>query len=304
MDGDGRANLVFWSAITSGGYFQWGGQSKQWGNASLGDVPLLGDLDGDGLGDLVVWRASTGTWYWLTSSTGYDYAQARGLQWGNASLGDQPLLGDMDGDGFSDLAVWRASTGTWYWLTSSSGYDYRAGQARQWGNTQFGDWPMLGDIDGDARADLVVWRASTATWYWVTSASGYDYDQAGGVHWEWGGTPILTDMDGDQRIDLMFSGSGYRWLTSSTGYDPAAARAVSVWGEHINSTLRYVLGDFDGDGRGDPGWLETRFTVCSSSTTWKWWKSSTNFTELHSEPRRDFEINCRPLAALVPGQSP
>jgi hypothetical protein len=54
----------------------------QWGNASLGDSPIVGDIDGDGLTDLTVWRASTGTWFWLTSSTGYSYAAQRQKQWG------------------------------------------------------------------------------------------------------------------------------------------------------------------------------------------------------------------------------
>src|SRR5204863_382596 len=97
------------------------------------DVPLTGDLDGDGRADLVVWRPETGRWHWLTSSTGYDYGVAGAKQWGNAALGDVPLLADVDGDGRSDLVVWRASTGTWYWLTSSSGYNYAASDARRWG---------------------------------------------------------------------------------------------------------------------------------------------------------------------------
>ena len=112
----------------------------QWGNASLGDQPLIGDFDGDGRSDLTVWRGD-GTWFWITSSTDYAYAAARSVQWGRASLGDVPLLADFDGDRRSDPGVWRPSSGTWFWLTSSSGYDYAASGSRQWGVP--GDVPVV-----------------------------------------------------------------------------------------------------------------------------------------------------------------
>jgi hypothetical protein len=105
-------------------------------------VPLVGDFDGDGRSDLTVWRASTGTWHWLTSSSGFDPTSGqRSVQWGNQSLGDRPLIGDFDGDRRVDPAVWRQSTGTWFWLTSSSGY--ASSGVRQWGNQTMGDVPII-----------------------------------------------------------------------------------------------------------------------------------------------------------------
>jgi hypothetical protein len=89
--------------------------------------------------DLAVWRASTGPWFWLQSSRGYAYAQQRQIQWGNASLGDIPIVKQIDGDGADDLVVWRASTGVWYWLTSSTGYQYINAGATAWGDASLGD---------------------------------------------------------------------------------------------------------------------------------------------------------------------
>jgi hypothetical protein len=179
-----RASTGTWYWLTSSSNFSYSAAvSVQWGNQSLGDVPRLGDIDGDGKADLIVWRASNGTWYWLTSSSAYSYAAQGGKQWGNQLLGDVPLVGDIDGDGKVDLTVWRGSTGTWFWLSSSSGYSYAAQGEMAWGDQSLGDMPMLTDIDGDGRADLVVWRTSTGWWYWLKSTLQYNPAAPGSVQW-------------------------------------------------------------------------------------------------------------------------
>jgi hypothetical protein len=241
IDGDGIADLVIWRAgmwywlTSTTGYNYASAGARQWGNASLGDVPMLADIDGDRKADLIVWRASTGTWHWLTSMSGYNTAAAGAKQWGNLSLGDVPLKTDVDGDGKLDLTLWRASSGTWFWLTSSSGYDYAAGGSKQWGSQSAGDVPLTGDLDGDGRTDLAVWRASSGTWFWLTSASGYNYSSGGAKQWgaqAQGDVPYLTDLDGDGRADLTVwraSSGTWFWLRSSSGYDYASAGSRQ-WG--------------------------------------------------------------------------
>ena len=238
IDGDRVADLIVWRASTgtwywrtsSSGYTAAG--SKEWGRLSLGDQPMLSDVDGDGADDLIIWRSSNGTWYWLTSSTDYDYAAAGAKQWGRKDLGDIPMIGDFDADGRADLAVWRASDGTWYWLNSSSGYAYQTAGAKPWGRSDLGDIPLVGDFDGDHRSDLAIWRASTGTWYWLTSSSVYSYASAYGIRWGnrlLGDVPALTDLDGDGKADLTVwraSTGAWYWLNSSAGYASAGGRVM------------------------------------------------------------------------------
>jgi hypothetical protein len=118
--------------------------AKAWGIPT--DTPVSGDYDGDGRTDLAVYRPvrnpqsptdDTGYWYILLSSTSYTSYIAK--QWGIST--DIPVPGDYDGDGRSELAVYRPSIGMWYLLWSSCNlgcYD-----TYQWGTSV--DIPVIAD---------------------------------------------------------------------------------------------------------------------------------------------------------------
>jgi hypothetical protein len=288
FDGDRKSDLVVWRPTTgtwfwltsTSGYDYQAARSVQWGDRTRGDVPFLGDVDGDGRADLIVWRASTGTWYWLTSTTDYSYAAAGSKQWGNASVGDVPLVADIDGDRRADLIVWRASTGTWYWLTSSTGYSQSSAGSKQWGNTFLNDVPLTGDFDGDGKADLAVWRSNWGTglneldtFMWTTSGSGYQ-DAVGVTYglWVFGDVPILADMDGDGRSDLVVwtrQTGEWQWITAASGFNKHAQQSRQ-WGSQ-GELDRPVPADFDDDGRVD-------LAIWRLATgTWYWLTSRTGF---------------------------
>ena len=89
------------------------------------------------------------------------------VQWG--LNGDVPVPGDYDGDGVTDLAVFRPANGVWYILTSSSGFTTSV--EYQWGLN--GDVPVPGEYDGDTKTDLAVFRPANGTWYILKSTSDF-----------------------------------------------------------------------------------------------------------------------------------
>jgi len=147
-------------------------------------------------------------------STGFQHA----LQWGQS--GDVPVLGDYDGDGRTDVALWRPGTGEWFVLDSSTGFQH----IQQWG--QFGDIPVPGDYDGDGKTDFAVWRPATAEWFVIDSSTGRQHvDQWG----QRGDLPVPDDYDGDRRNDFaVWRPSTAEWfvIDSSTGRQHA-----QQWGQ-------------------------------------------------------------------------
>jgi Fungalysin metallopeptidase (M36)/FG-GAP-like repeat len=158
----------------------------------------------------------------------------------------RPARADFDGDGRSDVSVFRPSDGVWYLNQSFSGF-----AAHAWGIST--DTPVPDDFDGDGKSDLAVYRpnfdGAVADYFVFQSATST-------VRYVWWGTTgdiaITEDFDGDNKADpaIYRPSTGVFWaLRSTNGTALAVTRmAGSVVGAPI-------AGDFDGDGRGDLGLL-------------------------------------------------
>ncbi len=146
----------------------------------------------------------------------------------------QVQTSDFDGDGKSDVAVWRPSTGVWYVNRSTdNGYT-----AAQFGGASFGDVVVPGNYDGDKKIDNAVYRKGV--WYIMNSSNGSVRTVQFGLGTD---TPTPGDYDGDGRTDVaVFRPSTATWYIWRSSDDAITAMAFGL------ASDTPVAGDYDGDG--------------------------------------------------------
>ena len=167
---------------------------------------------------------------------GFDNDSGFGLVQADAileALRKQPVS-DFDGDGRSDMAVYRE--GTWFILRSSDGGVTVTG----WGGfTQ--DIIVPGDYDGDGKADIAVYR--DGIWFIRRSSDGVQTAVG------WGGlvqdVPVPADYDGDGKADIAVYRDGI-WFIRRSSDDVQTAVG---WGGLVQDVP--VPADYDGDGKAD-----------------------------------------------------
>jgi hypothetical protein len=161
--------------------------------------------------------------------------------------GDQPLLGDWNGNGVSTPGMFRPSTGFAYVANTN---------ATQVAPIEFffgigGDQPLAGDWDGDGKDSLSIYRPSEGRFYVSNllqtqfAESSFDFSLPGSV-------PFAGDFNGDGRDDLgLYRASDGYVVMRFMGNGPGAPDAAFYVGTNADTV---IAGDWSGDGTDTVGW--------------------------------------------------
>lgn len=292
VNGDGRADLstvldqgdgrtAIWNVVTKPDGSTHTGQMA-WDSGANGGFamyrtrPVRGDFDGDGRTDAVLFREEAGRrigmYRGLSAGERYNfesapvwYSGANGWPLSTARI----VSGDVNGDGKSDIVAQLNVSGTsWRTLTFLGPALSTPVEWLQTGSQWSGSAPLLADVDGDKKADLVDMQnlngCRTVTRYFKSSGTAFSatpvtlHDSgAGGYCWE-RSKPQVADVNGDGKDDIVAlyensgtdaslkvfrsTGTAYalaEWWRDATAFDPAKT-ALSI-------------GDFTGDGKEDVG---------------------------------------------------
>ncbi|HEX6685273.1 MAG TPA: FG-GAP-like repeat-containing protein [Candidatus Limnocylindrales bacterium] len=150
---------------------------------------------------------------------------------------------DFNGDGRSDMMVYRPSEGNWHVRFTGGGQTTL--NNGQWGDPN--DRPLTGDYDGDGKDDMMIFRPSTGQWLVKYTANNHNATLTS----NWGGpedTVMSGDYNGDGRADMMvYRPSEGNWYVRFTGGGQTTLNN-GQWGDPND---RPLTGDYDGDGKDD-----------------------------------------------------
>ena len=308
LDGDGYADVVFanYASTTStntDSYIYWGSASG-WSSADRTSLATNGaravasdDLDDDGLADLVFCN------YYSTS--GSTYSTNSYVYWGSAagySASDRTSLatkgcidvglGDVNGDGWTDIAFANYYDGSNYTVNSTVYYGAAAG----FSSGSKDNVPSKGsigvevsDVDNDGYDDVIYpgyyvgsWSTTAATYIYHGASTGLSSSRYTALVTTCGvRDPVVTDLNDDGWVDMAFarhyapssySTNSYVYWGSSSGFTDTNRTSLPTVG-----ATAVTAGDLDQDGYPDLAF--TGYYSGSSYTTsqYVYWGSASGY---------------------------
>lgn len=192
FDGDGKADAATFVQGSTADVFvsRSSGRSliadsRRWHDwfAPGSEYPLSGDFNGDGEGDAVTFTRGSGADVHVALSDGTKFTA--GQLWHDffAAGEETPMIGDFNGDGKDDIAVFTQGTTAHVYVALSTGT--RFGPSSKWHDffAADGETPGVGDFNGDGIDDIITFTGGTVGDVYVSLSDGRgSFAQSG---WKW-----------------------------------------------------------------------------------------------------------------------
>jgi hypothetical protein len=148
-------------------------------------------------------------------------------------------VSDFDGDGRTDVSIFRPANSQWWYQRSSD----NAVAAAQFGSS--GDKLAAADFTGDGKTDIAIFRPSSGQWFILRSEDSAFYAFPFGQN---GDIPVPADYDADGKADAaVFRPSAGVWYIQRSGDGGTTIVSFGTNGDQP------VVADYDGDGKADIG---------------------------------------------------
>lgn len=179
--------------------------------------PFPGEFNGDGKGDLALWFYQTGEWQIALSNGNFvDFTPNAWISgWGLGKENTQPVTGDFNGDGYTDIAIRDNQKGTWSVAFNNRNQTFSPANGCEgelwiqgWA-TDFNTVFRSEDFNGDRVDDLASFNPNTSVWQYVlSSGSCFQGFSKPIVMGDINSYALVSDMNGDGKANLIVGNLG------------------------------------------------------------------------------------------------
>lgn len=210
-----------------------------------------------------------------TTSSGAPFTMISGFWGGGAATSIRRSPFDFDGDGKTDIAIFRPLAAAEWWVNrSSTGQTF----ALQFGSST--DKIAPADYTGDGKADIAFFRPASGEWYVLRSEDFSFFAFPFGTN---GDIPTPADYDADGKADpAVFRPSTSTWFISQSGGGGTRIFQFGVTGD------KPVVADYDGDGKADVG----IFRAAAGGAEWWISRSTAGSLALQFGANTDKAVQC------------
>jgi hypothetical protein len=186
-----------------------------------GDIPVTGDWNGDGTTKIGVFRPSIGWWFLDYNGNGQWDGCATDRCYNFGISEDTPVTGDWDGDGKTEIGLFRKSIGMWFLDYNGDGAWSGCWTDRCYNFGISEDTPVTGDWNGYGKTNIGVFRKSIGMWFLDLDGTGTWWGCGIDGCYNFGiseDLPVTGDWNGDGLTEIgVFRPSIGYWFLDHNG---------------------------------------------------------------------------------------